>query len=818
MKTETGEKKTTENSFRSKLLLAHALKLVNAPLIVEERLELLAKIIADYMKVDDVAIFLKEQDSDTLVLRTSVGLDPLAVGNLRIPIGKGITGLVAKTKKYIATRNILKDPRNFYSVYSEDEKYPSILSFPILSDDELIGVVNIRSSEERDFTGKEAEELNNLTASIAGSIKNAQAHERLEYKSHLLELSIKIAESVTSSLDLDVILEEIAWEIGNGFNIRGVVIHLMDEEGNITKTSSYGLKSSFVNKYPVEAAKSCMLSGEPKIRRIELDDAADDSSLKDTWNICLPLVSRNKTLGVISLFGVDEDNKESEELFLTIGVDVLLHIAGLSALAIENALIHSKLKNLAEEEKQQLDLIGTMYSRVSAIFDAITDGIIAMDENGVIYDFNEVARKHLYLEDSDKGQRNIDTLVSYKPNISTLVSEGKELTNRVVTFITPSDKFAAMASLRSFTDPSGEQRGSVISFRPMKETAKLLTRFSSQRPRYTFGDIIGSSTTLAETVRLAKLAAQGSSNILITGESGTGKELFSQAIHNASPVSEGPFVPVNCAAIPKDLIESELFGYAEGAFTGARKGGYIGKFEQATGGTLFLDEIGDMPLDVQVKLLRVLQEKVIQRIGSEHLIPVSTRIIAATNHDLKKAVQEGRFREELYWRLNVITIEIPPLRERKIDIPEFLRFFIERFSRASGKEVKDIEPNTLKKLMDYSWRGNIRELENAVEHAVLVTQSPVITWDDLPSNLKERYEEERNASAVSGSIEQVKKERDESSAKLYREAFLLTGGDIEKAARNLGMSRATFYRRLKKYNLTGELSQLRHRIKNDTKS
>ena len=815
MKTRKNNKADPSNSQRSRMLLAHALKLVNVPLVVGERLELLARIIADYLSVDDVAIFLKEPDSDTLALRTSLGLDPVAVDNLRIPIGKGITGLVAESKKYIATRNILNDPRNFYSMYYEDEKYPSILSFPILSEEELIGVVNIRTREERDFTEKEAEELNNFTASIAGSIKNAQAHERIEYKSRLLELSIKIASSVTSSLDLDIILEEIAWEIGNGFNIRGVIIHLMDEDGNISKTSSFGLKKSFVKKYPLGAAKNCLSTGEPKIQRIKTDKSFGDSSSKDTWNICLPLVTRNKTLGIISLFGI-ENNDDREWLFLTTGVDALLHIAGLAALAIENAFIHSKLKQFAEEEKEQLDVIGTMYSRVSAIFDSITDGIIAADENGVIHDFNEVARKSLGLDESDKETKKIDTITSYKPRLSSIISKGKEITNRVATFFTPSDKFAAMVSIRSFTDTSGEQRGSVISFRPMEETVKMLSRFSSQRPRYTFDDIIGHSTTLTETIRLAKIAAQSNSNILIVGESGTGKELFSQSIHNASQVAGMPFIPVNCAAIPKDLIESELFGYAEGAFTGARKGGYIGKFEQATGGTILLDEVGDMPIDLQVKLLRVLQEKVIQPVGSEHFIPISTRIIAATNRDLKKAIQEGTFREELYWRLNVITIEIPPLRDRKKDIPDFLYFFIGHFSQSSGKEVKDIDPDVLKRLTDYSWRGNIRELENAVEHAVLVAQTPTITWDDLPANLKERYTDEKNDTDTPGIIEQAKREMDESSLRLYREAIFQAGGDIGKAAKKLGMSRATFYRRLKKFGLTEEIPRLRRGIKIDT--
>ncbi|MFA6472646.1 MAG: GAF domain-containing protein, partial [Candidatus Latescibacterota bacterium] len=270
-------------AIRSKVLLAHAMKLVNAPLVVEERLELLARIIGEYLAVDDVVIFLKESETDTLVLRTSVGLDPIAIGNVRIPIGQGVTGMVAQTRKYLTSKNILKDPRNFYSIYSEDEKYPSILSVPILWNDEVLGVVNIRSKVEREFTENEAEELNNFTASIAGSIKHAQEFESLQYKAKLLELSNKIASSVSSSLDLDVILDEMAWEIANSFNINGVIIYLMDSKGTVTKNTSYGLKSTFVKNYPSESAVSCFLSGEPKIRTIEKEKPFPNSSGHDQW-------------------------------------------------------------------------------------------------------------------------------------------------------------------------------------------------------------------------------------------------------------------------------------------------------------------------------------------------------------------------------------------------------------------------------------------------------------------------------------------------------------------------------------------------------
>ncbi|MFC1573545.1 sigma 54-interacting transcriptional regulator [Candidatus Latescibacterota bacterium] len=806
---------TNNHDIKSKVFLDRALNLINAPLVVGERLDLLARIIADYMNVDEVSILLKEAASNTLVLRTTLGLDPGSIGKDRIPVGQGITGTVAETGQYITSRNIMEDPRSFTSIYAQDDKYPSILSFPILLNDELIGVVNLRCRQERDFTEAEANELNNFTASIAGSIKNAQAYEQIEYKAKLLELSSKIAQSVSSSLDLNVILEEVCWEIAHGFGIKSVLILLMDSEGNVTKTSHYGLKSSFITNFPLELAKSCMYSREPNLHQIETESFFGEYFDADTWSICLPLISRNKSIGIISMFDIDKKNENPQGLFLTYGVDVLLHIAGLAALAIENATIHSELKRLLDEDEKKLAEIGTLYSRMAAIFDSISNGIIAVNENGIIQDFNNVAVKLLNLRDSDKTALNIDKISSYKPPLSTIISKGRELDNRVVTFLSPSENFAAMVTIRTFNDPAGEQQGSVISFRPMEETVKLLSRFTSYRPRYTFEDIIGHSTTLAETVRLSKLAAGSKSNVFIIGESGTGKELFSQAIHNASPVVDGPFIAVNCAAIPKELIESELFGYAEGAFTGARKGGYIGKFEQATGGTIFLDEIADMPIDLQVKLLRVLQEKVIQRVGSEHVIPISTRVLSATNKNLKNAINNGEFREELFWRLNVITIEIPPLRDRKIDIPEFVRIFIERFNKSSGKKVTGVDSEVMKKLMEYSWRGNTRELENAIEHSVLMAESSTITWNNLPTTLREHYEDEMSGGTSIENIEHAQKERHESSRKLYIEAITRTNGDVDKAAETLRISRATLYRRLKKYGLTNEVQKMRQRINTD---
>jgi DNA-binding NtrC family response regulator len=261
----------------------------------------------------------------------------------------------------------------------------------------------------------------------------------------------------------------------------------------------------------------------------------------------------------------------------------------------------------------------------------------------------------------------------------------------------------------------------------LKEVSFLRKELTKQ---YRFHDLVSKSPKMQKIFELARTVAKSNSNILILGESGTGKELLARAIHNESPRANGPFVAVSCVAIPDTLLESELFGHEKGAFTDAiaqKKG----KFELAHGGTLFLDEIGDISPKMQLTLLRVLEEKEFTRVGGTKPIKVDVRIIAATNRDLQKAVQEGRFRDDLYYRLNVITIQLPPLRERKEDIPLLVQHFIEKFNLQMGKKVERISDEALRILMQYDWPGNVRELENTIERAMVITKGKVITPEDI---------------------------------------------------------------------------------------
>ncbi len=307
--------------------------------------------------------------------------------------------------------------------------------------------------------------------------------------------------------------------------------------------------------------------------------------------------------------------------------------------------------------------------------------------------------------------------------------------------------------------------------------------------------IIGASRPMRELLDIINRAGRSTSNILITGESGTGKELVARAIHDASTRSKKEFVAVNCAAIPVELVESELFGHTGQAFTGARQA-RAGLFETANGGTLFLDEIGELPLNIQPKLLRVLQEGTIRRVGDNLERQTDVRVIAATNRDLEKAVANNEFREDLYWRVNVINLQIPPLRERAFDIPLLVEHFLSKIARKQNSAEREITPEALALLTAYSWQGNVRELENTIERAVALARGAVLSIEDLPERI-------RSASGQTSSILAVAKSKRLTLNELEREYILEilreSGGNKSRAAETLGLDRKTLYRKLDEY-------------------
>ena len=308
-----------------------------------------------------------------------------------------------------------------------------------------------------------------------------------------------------------------------------------------------------------------------------------------------------------------------------------------------------------------------------------------------------------------------------------------------------------------------------------------------------FASIIGRSAEMRQVFEMVRQVAPSRSSVLITGESGSGKEMIAEALHYNSPRKDKPFIKLHCAALSESLLESELFGHEKGAFTGAiaRK---RGRFELANLGTLFLDEIGEINQNVQIKLLRVLEEKKFERVGGEETIEVDVRLIAATNRVLKEAIAKGAFREDLYYRLNVVNIHIPPLRERKEDIPLLVAAFLKEFSQENGKPIEGIDPKARLALYNYSWPGNVRQLRNSIESAVVLTKSTTITLEDLPPNIKGETAGDTLRLPVGASLADMEKE-------VIRSTLVREGGNKSRTAEILGIGRKTLHRKIEEYGL-----------------
>lgn len=370
-----------------------------------------------------------------------------------------------------------------------------------------------------------------------------------------------------------------------------------------------------------------------------------------------------------------------------------------------------------------------MEKMIRATMDLTNDGFLFVDNYGKITDYNKAAEKLLQL--SHLKGKPVGSLLP-KDMLANL-QNGRDISN----FYLENHRSNMLLSSVPIK-VEDKVSGAVIQINPLHKKDHNL----QNKAVWGLDDIIGNSDALNEVKSKVKRISQSNSTVLITGETGTGKELFARAIHAESSRAVKPFVAVNCAGIPETLLESELFGYDEGAFTGAKKGGKPGRFQLANGGTIFLDEIGDMSLNLQAKLLRVLQERVIDKLGSLNSIPIDIRIIAATNKNLEEEIQKGTFRQDLYYRLNVIPIEIPPLRERTEDIRPLTLFFLDKYTKATGKNIKDISKKAMDIIESYPWPGNVRELENAIEYAVNMETQNTIRTCNLPNTLLKKSSKE----------------------------------------------------------------------------
>jgi len=453
-------------------------------------------------------------------------------------------------------------------------------------------------------------------------------------------------------------------------------------------------------------------------------------------------------------------------------------------------------KQLHIEEDNRKIRLANQYLRT--IIESISEGVVSVDRYGKIMEINSEGAKILLTTIADARGKNIKDIMDGHPFLITEMDNRKPITDVETVIDTERGTIHCLASIKMVSLEEGHLAGAVATLKGIKRIHKVVNKFTGAEARFTFDDIIGHNALFLRAIHLAQVAAKGKSTVLIFGESGTGKELFAQAIHNYCQYGQ-PFVAINCSAIPETLIESELFGYEDGAFTGASKHGRPGKFELANGGTVFLDEIGEMPLKTQVTLLRVLQERCVQRIGGIRTIPIDVRVIAATNKNLEEEVAKGAFRQDLFYRLNVFQIEIPPLRERKTDIPVLIEYFVNTIATRFEKSLRKISDGTIEELQRYSWPGNVRQLENYIERAVNFAENGQIDeyylTDYLHKKLKNNLDmniNKKNEPKIIN-IHEIEKENLMDALSTYKER--------KKAAEALGISRSTLYRKLKKFGL-----------------
>lgn len=450
----------------------------------------------------------------------------------------------------------------------------------------------------------------------------------------------------------------------------------------------------------------------------------------------------------------------------------------------------------AQSIQKQMALL-VSYKLLNITFDSISEGMMVINENMKIIRINGSGLRILNVSLEEAMNMDINKVLKGINFEIFIEEENKPLNNYECDFSLNDRNFKCIINVYSLNS-NGKRNGAVITFTEVEMVHKLVNKFVGYTAKYEFKDIITNSLEMKKMIILAKKAAESDCNILIQGESGTGKELVAQSIHNFSSRSKGPFVAVNCASIPSDLVESELFGYDKGAFTGALKEGHPGKFELADGGSIFLDELGELPLDIQSKLLRVLDNGKVVRVGGINEKQLNVRIIGATNRDLKSEVSNRNFREDLFYRLSVMPINIIPLRKRIDDIDLLFNYFVNKLNEKNSSKFVNVEKAYIEELKKYDWPGNIRELRNVVERDYYLSENEIINinnvYDEhkLDSNEKEKY-------TICEEDEILPLEKVEEKSIIA--AIEKCNGNVMLASKLLKIGRATLYRKIKKYGI-----------------
>lgn len=492
----------------------------------------------------------------------------------------------------------------------------------------------------------------------------------------------------------------------------------------------------------------------------------------EKMELCTPIKLKNEIIGVIGLICFDDEQKQRLLQDLNFYQLFLLQIS---------EFISAKAYEKQENERNQ-----RITNLLLQVINSVDKGVLILNQNNEIIQINHNAVKELQLPSSCIHEK----VVIEETGDSLLGAEEYRVTIANKTF-------SLMGELLSVS-PGLAVYDKILIFNEIKKVKSGIYGLTNVAKSVNLDHIIGNSEVIRQLKSKIIKIANSNSTVLITGESGTGKELIARAIHAESNRSDKPFIAINCGAIPDTLLESELFGYVKGAFTGADPRGKIGKFELANKGVIFLDEVGDMPIYLQVKLLRVLQERKLVRIGSNQLISFDVRVITATNKDLKELIRENKFREDLYYRLNVIPLEVPPLRQRIGDIKMLIASTMEKYSGLFHKKVQSIDQETMDILVNYPWPGNVRELENTIEFMInMADDTGILTLETLPRNILEyaNYIEKVSGEGIK-TLGQVEKEHILNAIKLYGDTTL----GKQTAAKALGIGVATLYRKLNEYN------------------
>ena len=558
-------------------------------------------------------------------------------------------------------------------------------------------------------------------------------------------------------------------------NVIGVDVEIVDNQLNtIAGTGPYRqnigkniAKEGYIFMDVIKTGQLHVIKNPGK--NILCANCDEKDSCKELMQISMPIKYQKKILGVIQLVCTREEQKqkllEKEKDYLKF----IKEIAG---------NITEKLHEVDDQEntKRRIDLFHQIIDDVGKI-------VVVLNEDREVVHINKLARDVLKIEEGEK--------VSIKKSHESLVNED------IFTIQTDQKDVEVIGKIKSANSVYYENMMIIICSR----VKNLKDRAYNLATGHNFIDmdyIIGSNKQIRQLKDSIKKIAKSNSTVLISGESGTGKELIARSIHSQSDRATKPFIAVNCAAIPDSLLESELFGYVKGAFTGASVQGRVGHFELANKGVIFLDEIGDMPLHLQAKILRVLQDKKLTPIGSNKVVQLDVRVVAATNKNLKQLMEENKFREDLYYRLNVIPITVPPLRKRLDDIEKLSYHFLKRYNESFAKNVTKIDDDVLQIFMEYDWNGNIRELENVIEYMMNVTENDTLTLESLPSNMLEK----KSDKVVNLEVDELSQRvvpLSELEKNEIKKALDIYGYDTKgkkMAARKLGIGIATLYRKI----------------------